>query len=547
MHAFVVGVSFLRSCVPACLVFWCVCAFWEVGQRVVDYKRILRLRAEGVSQRAIADVLGCSRNTVAAVFSAANTAGVGFGEVADLDASEVRTMLLPASAKPESTRCAPDFEYIHRELSRPSVTLLLLWNEYVATCRASSEVPYQYSSFNKLYRRWAASTGATMRIHRDPGESIEVDWAGDPMEFVDPAAGALVQAWLFVAALSYSVYVYVEAFADMTLGSWIDAHVHAFEAFGGVTRLLVPDNLRTGVAKTDRYEPVFNPAYARMAEHYHTTIIPARIKRPRDKPVVEGSVRHVANHVAAVLRNRRFVGLGELNEAIFDQVADINARPFQKREDSRRIVFLRDEKPLLAPLPHDRFELAELRKAKPGPNYHIVVDKNYYSVPSALIGSSLDVRITSNTIEVFDGTQRVASHPRYKGVRGRYSTVASHMPEAHRRHLDSWTPQRFQQWAATVGPNTLEVIDAILASRKIVEQSYRSCLGVMSLEKKTGGHHRLEQTCARALAATPKPSYTLVKKLWTGWTPADPPPPPSLGDAGFVRGAHYYTDATARP
>ena len=514
---------------------------------MVDYKQILRLRAESVSQRAIADVLGCSRNTVAAVFAAANTAGVGFGDVADLDASEVRKMLLPAPKKPDSDRFAPDFEYLHRELSRSSVTLLLLWNEYVATCRANGEVPYQYSSFTNLYRRWVVSTGATMRMHRDPGESIEVDWAGDPMNFVDPVAGGLVEAWLFVAVLSYSVYAYVEAFADMTLGSWIDAHVHAFEAFGGVTRLLVPDNLRTGVAKADRYEPTLNTAYARMSEHYGTAIIPARVKRPRDKPVVESSVRHVGNHVAAVLRNRRFVGLGELNEAIFDEVAEINARPFQKREDSRRIVFLRDEKPLLIPLPQHRFELAELRKAKVGPNYHVVVDKNYYSVPSALIGSSLDVRITANTVDIFDKTERVASHPRLKGVRGRYSTVASHMPEAHRRHLTDWTPQRFRQWAATVGPNTVEVIEAILASRKIAEQSYRSCLGVMSLEKKTGGQRRLEETCARALAATPKPSYTLVKKLWTGWTPADPPPPPSLGDAGYVRGAHYYKDATARP
>lgn len=507
---------------------------------MVDYKQILRLRAEDVSQRGIADVLGCSRNTVAAVFVAADAAGIGFAQIADLSSQEVRALLLPEPVRAASDRAVPDFEHVHRELGRSGVTLLLLWNEYVAGCRGSDQVPYQYSFFNEQYRRWVRSTGATMRIRRDPGEQVEVDWAGDPMTFVDPLTGELVRAWLFVAALSFSAYTYVEAFTDMKLDSWVEAHVHAFEAFGGAARLLVPDNLRTGVSRADRYEPALNPAYAQLAEHYGTAVVPARVKRPRDKAVVEGSVRFVANQVAAVLRDRRFVGLVELNEAIFDEVAEINARGFQKREDSRQVVFERDEKPLLAALPATRFELAELRKAKAGPNYHVQVDSNFYSVPSTLIGHSLDVRLTTRTVEVFDGLERVASHTRLIGVRGRYATVPGHMPAEHRNRLTDWTPGRFTAWAATIGPSTLAVIEAILASRKIVEQSYRSCLGVMSLAKKPGGHTRLEQTCARALDAAPAPSYTLVKKLWAGWEPAPQPPAPSLGDAGFVRGADYY-------
>jgi hypothetical protein len=239
------------------------------------------------------------------------------------------------------------------------------------------------------------------------------------------------------------------------------------------------------------------------------------------------------------------VGLAELNEAIFCEVAEINAKPFQKREDSRQIVFDRDEKPLLRPLPRVRFELADLRKAKVGPNYHIQLDRNFYSVPSALIGQSLDVRVTSHTVEMVNGADRVASHARLKGVRGRYSTVAEHMPASHRHSLSDWTPQRFGQWAATVGPNTVAAIEAILASRKIVEQSYRSCLGVMSLAKKSGGIARLEDTCGRALEATPSPSYTLIKKLWAGWKPVDPPPAPSLGEKGFVRGSGYYDGSQA--
>jgi len=512
---------------------------------MVDYKHILRLRAEGVSQRGIADVLGCSRNTVAAVFAAASAAGIGFEEVADLGADEVRHRLLPEPSPAVSDRVTPDFEHIHRELARPSVTMLLLWNEYVAGCRAAGGVPYRYSFFNEQYRRWVASTGASMHVQRTPGESVEVDWAGDPMSFTDPLTGARVDAWLFVAALSYSAYVYVEAFADMKLGSWIDAHVHAFVAFGGAARLLIPDNLRTGVSRSDRYEPALNPAYARLAEHYGTAVVPARVRKPRDKPVVEGSVRFAANQVAAVLRNRRFVGLAELNEAIFDEVAEINARPFQKREDSRLMVFARDEKPLLRPLPPVAFELADLRTAKVAPNYHIQVERNFYSVPSALIGQSLDVRVTSHTIEAFAGAERVACHTRLRGVRGRYSTVPGHMPEAHRHRLGDWTPQRFEQWAATIGPDTVTAIQAILASRKIVEQSYRSCLGVMSLAKKPGGTARLEDSCGRALAATPSPSYTLIKKLWAAWQPGDPPPAASVGDKGFVRGSRYYDGGQA--
>ena len=280
---------------------------------------------------------------------------------------------------------------------------------------------------------------------------------------------------------------------------------------------------------SDGYEPALSPAYARLEEHYGTTVIPARVKHPRDKAVAEGSVRFVAGQVAAVLRNRRFVGLAELNEAIFEEVATINARPFQKREDSRLVVFERDEKPLLVPLPPVAYELADLRLAKAGPNYHVQVERNFYSVPARLIGRSLDVRLTSRTVEVFEGVERVASHPRFIGVSGRYSTVPANMPAAHRARLVDWTPERFVQWASTVGPNTVAAIQAIRASRQIGEQSYRSCLGVMSLAKKSGGMTRLEDTCARALAATPAPSYTLIKKLWAGWTPTDPPPAPSPG------------------
>lgn len=513
---------------------------------MVDYKRVLQLAAAGVSQRGIADALSCSRNTVATVLAAAKTAGIAYDAVADLDPAEVRARLLPPREPKESTFTEPDFSHVHGELARPGVTLHLVWSEYAAKARGEGGVPFGYSAFAARYRKWVAGTGATMRLVRKPGESIEVDWAGETMKFLDPVDGSTRAAYLFVAVLPYSALMFVEACRDMSLGSWIDAHVRAFEFFGGTARILVPDNLRASVSKADRYEPALNSAYSAMAEHYGTVVIPARVRRPRDKSLAENGVRFGANAISAVLRDRTFIGLPELNEAITEELERINSRPFQKREGSRRSVFLLDERPLLNPLPPVPFELAELRKARPGPNYHVQVDGNFYSVPHRLIGHTLDVRLTSRMVEVYepDGT-RVASHARLRGSRNRYQTEEAHMPEAHRAAAEAWSPGRFMNWAATIGPATTAVIESILGSKKIVEQAYRSCLGVMSLAKKDGGPTRLEQSCARALTLDPNPSYTMVKRVWAAWQPTPAASGGhSIADAGFVRGADYYKETT---
>jgi len=505
---------------------------------LVDYKRILRLDAAGVSGRGIAEALECSRNTVSSVVAAARGAGVTFEQVADLDAAEVRALLLPEPVKKDSGYFAPDFEQVHAELARPNVTLQLLWTEYAASARAAGMLPFAYATFTRHYRGWVAITGATMTMNRKPGDALEVDWAGDTMAFTNPVTGRIHPAYLFIAALPFSAYFYVEAFADMKLEAWLDAHVRAYEFFGGATRLLIPDNLKTGVAKSDRYEPALNSAYAQLADHYHTAIIPARVRKPRDKAMAENAVRHGANAINAALRHRMFFSLDELNTAIFEAAAVINARPFQKRAGSRLEVFQREEKPLLIPLPVMPFELAHLRKAKVGPNYHIQVEGAFYSVPARLIGKTLDVRVTSRIVEAYDGTERVACHARIT-TKGRYQTIEEHMPSTHRAQLADWTPQRFTDWADDIGPNTRQVVDAILANAKIVEQSYRSLLGVLSLAKKQGGHTRLEDSCAQALEITTRPSYTLIKRLWGTWKP-QPAKPVSLGDAGFLRGADYY-------
>jgi hypothetical protein len=275
-----------------------------------------------------------------------------------------------------------------------------------------------------------------------------------------------------------------------------------------------------------------------MAEHYGTVIMPARVRKPRDKAMAENSVRFGANAIGAILRHRTFIGLGQLNEAIWEAAAEINAKPFQKREGSRLEVFEREEKALLLPLPPTRFEMATLKKAKVGPNYHVQVEGNFYSVPAVLIGKQLDVRITSRLVEIFDNGQRIATHTKAFG-KGRYQTNTEHMPVNHKAQLQDWTPERFTNWAADIGPATTEVTQAILKSKKVVEQSYRSLLGLLSLVKKPGGSTRLEQSCQMALSISPAPSYTMVKNIWAEWKLTQPKST-SIGDAGFVRGASYY-------
>jgi transposase len=506
---------------------------------VVDYKQVLQLNALGVSQRSIAEAMGISRNTVSVVLRAAAEKGIAFADVDDVAPDAVRAMLSKESGR-NSIHVAPDFKDVHRELAGPNVTLAIVWGEYATKVQTAGGLPYAYSTFTESYRHWAKVTGATMRIERKPGDRIEVDWAGDTMTYLDLSSGAARKAYLFVAALPFSAYFYVEAFANMTSMSWLDGHVRAFEFFGGTATFLVPDNLRTGVTKADRYEPILNRAYSLLAEHYGTVILPARVRKPRDKPMAENAVRFGANQIIALLRHRRFVGLDELNGAITEQVAALNAKPFQKRQGSRATAFA-EEKAFLRVLPEFAFELAETRSAKVAPNYHVQVDKNFYSVPARLIGKRLDVRLTSRLVEVFDGAERVASHLRLNGVTGRYQTVEDHMPPAHRTQLRDWTPARFTARAAEIGPNTVAVVEAILASKKIVEQTYRSVQGVLAYARREGGHTRLEEVCAKALALSPHPSYALVKRLWPLWKPTVTGPK-SLGDAGFVRGADYYAN-----
>lgn len=508
---------------------------------MTPYREILRLHSQGISQRNIALSCACSRNTVSKIIGRAGELGIAWPLERELTDSELRQRLFAESAQ-VSNRKHPDYDYIHKEMAKSGVTLSLLWNEYCEQCRSSQEIPLMYSQFCHHYQQYTMKSNATMRIQRKPGEQIEVDWAGQTVSIIDRETGELVTMYVFVGVLSYSQYAYVEAFSSQNQESWITAHIHMYQAFGGSTRILIPDNLKTGVEKATRHEPAINKVYHEMAEHYNTAVIPARVRKPKDKPNVEGSVGVASTWVLAALRHLQCFNAAELNRAIREKLEILNAKPFQKKEGSRRSVFMAEEKPYLLALPATPYEMAVWKAATVQFNYHVSVEKMHYSVPYEYIKHRVDVRMTRTAIEVY----RICSHPRLHGKPGQYSTVEAHMPENHKRFIQ-WNAQRFISWAEQVGPYTSTAVQAILSSHKVEQQGYRSCMALLKLADKHGVN-RLEAACARALSYTPRPNFQSIKTILTtgqdrlkDTSTVDKASSSSSAEShGFVRGADYY-------
>jgi transposase len=510
---------------------------------MTNFREILRLSAQGISQRSIARSCGCSRNTVSIVLARAHQNQIEWNGIRDLTEEDLKQRLFPARIQ-SSSRKIPDCEYIHREMAKSGVTLSLLWNEYCNECRINNEIPFKYTQYCYYYRRFVLTTKATMHIGRKPGEQTEVDWAGQTAVITDRDSGEIVPAYIFVATLSYSQYAYVEAFLRQDLECWINANVNAFRFFGGVTRILTPDNLKTGVTQSSWYTPVINKTYHEMAEHYGLAVIPARVGKPKDKPNAEGAVGIISTWILAALRQHKFFSLGELNQAIRDKLDIFNRNPFQKKAGSRLGLFLEEEKITLQPLPVSPYELAFWKVAIVQFNYHIAVDRMYYSVPYEYIKHQVDIRLARQVIEVFYQNHRICSHPRLYGQEGQYSTIAEHMPEDHQKYLQ-WNSERFISWAEKVGPQTTVTVKSILASHKIEQQGYRSCLALLKL----ADHYsvvRLEAACARALSYTPHPSYknisTILKSGQDKLNQAELalPMKEEVNPHGFTRGADYY-------
>ena len=501
-------------------------------------KEVLRLKwGQGLSNRQIAQACGVARPTVGEYLRRADQAGLRWPLPATLSDTQLEQQLFPPPPNlPAETRGIPDWSVTQRELKGKGVTLFLLWQEY----RAAHPDGYQYSWYCDQYRAWRGKIDVVMRQDHRAGEKLFVDYAGQTASIIDRTTGEVRQAQIFVAVLGASNYTYAEATWSQNLPDWIGSHVRAFRYLGGVPELVVPDNLRSGVKRAHRYEPDINPTYLDMANWFGVAVLPARVRRPRDKAKAENGVLVVERWILAVLRHREFFSLAELNTTLSELLEKLNTRPFKKLPGCRRTHFEQIDQPALRPLPAEPYCYAEWTQARVHIDYHVAIKEHYYSVPHALIKQQLDVRITANTVECFHRGQRVASHRR-SYQKGHHTTVAAHMPEAH-RHAGDWSPERLINWAAKTGVATQALISKVLASRQHPQQAYRACLGILRLGK-AYGDKRLEAACRRALTLGTcryKSIESILKHRLDERPLTEQQELPLPADHGNIRGPAYY-------
>lgn len=509
---------------------------------MVKIREILRLKSLGISIRATASSCNCSRNTVRDILERAVLQKLSWPIPEGMDDGGLIQLLYPTAATPAHRKPEPDYEHIHKELQRLHVNLRLLWTEY----KQKSPDGVEYVQFCRLYNAWAAKTKAVMHIERKPGDEMFVDWAGTKMEVIDRETGEIIPAHIFVSSLGKSGYPYVEAFESENQENWITAHVHAFEYCGGVPRQLVPDNLKTGVKRPSNYDPVLNKTYLEMAEHYGCAIVPARSRKPRDKAQVEGTVGDISTWIIAALRNQRFFSFREINLFIREKLNEFASNAYQKKDGSRKSVFAEFDLPALNPLPVKPFEMSTWKIATVAFNYHVEVDKMYYSVPYSYIQKKVDVKTTGTVIEVYFNHVRICSHARLYGRLGQYATNPEHMPPNHREYV-AWDSDRFLAWACKIGDRTRELVQQVLASKKIEQQAYKSCFGLLKLADRYSAA-RLENACQKALSLR-SPSYTTVNNiLKNGMDRMEAPVSSSnvISINSKIRGSRYYAGGKAQ-
>ena len=493
-------------------------------------REVLRLKAEGFSDRQIGVAIGSARSTVQECIKRAREAGMAWPLPPGLDETALQERLyrrvVPLSRTPQ-----PDFAHLHTELARRGVTRLLLWEEY----KAEHPDGWQYSVFCDQFRRWRSRQELVLRQAHIPGDKLFVDYAGQTVPITDRHTGEVRDAQIFVAVLGASNYTFAEATWTQSLPDWLGSHVRALAHFGGVPRAIVPDNLKSGVTKARRYEPELNPAYQDFAEHYGVAILPARVRKPRDKAKVETGVLVVERWMLARLRHRVFFSLVELNSVLQGLLDRLNTRAFKKIEGDRRSRFEQLERAALRPLPLHPYEFGEWKKAKVHPDYHVEVARAYYSVPFALIGQTVDVRLSAGGVEVFHQGRRVAVHARAK-ERGHRHTRREHRPERHVAVIDRSLAYTLEQ-PRRIGAATAALIEAQASRRRHPEETLRSAQGILRLARDFSPE-RLEQACERALTLRVF-TYRAVRTLIQ--TPAPPATQPALDLAHeHVRGAQYF-------
>lgn len=510
-------------------------------------RELLRLKAAGYTHRQIASSLCISLGAVSHHAQRAKGAAMTWETVQDMTDSDVESLLFRDGGRNEPTRrCPIDLPHVHQELRREGVTLQLLWEEYDAAnqCDAAGRSPYRYSQFCELYRAWSRRLSPVMRQVHVAGEKAFIDYSGKRLHLTDPSTGEQRPVELFVMVLGASSYTFAEASYSQQLPDFVASVARGLEFFGGVPRILCPDQLKSAVARSDRYDPEINDAFQELASHYNCSVVPARPRKPRDKAKVEAAVLLVQRWILAVLRNRTFFALEQLNEAIAELLDLLNRRPFKKLQGCRLSAFEELERSALQPLPQQKFLLVERHRASVHIDYHVQFRDRLYSVPFQFVGDKVEVRATVNVVEIFRDGERVASHPRSYARPGTAVTVEAHRPPQHAQ--GKWPPERVLQWAASLGPSLAIVVERTMARFCRPEDAYRACLGLIRLAD-TYGSVRAEAACKRALLAAGSSvvphrrhiEAILKKRLdLTPPTSTVPPLVPLLHEN--IRGGDYY-------
>ena len=500
-------------------------------------RHLLRLHHGGVSAREMGRLLGVARSTIQDNLKRAAAAGLAWPLADDVTDEVLEQRLFGGAGAPtgQRRRVEPDWAALARELKRPGVTMMILWEEY----REINQDAYGYSRFCDLLRGFERRLSPVMRQHHVAGEKAFVDYSGKRIAIVDPETGEIHEAEIFVGVLGASNLTYAEATWTQQLPDWTGAHVRMFRFFNGAPKLLVPDNLKSGVNKASFYDPEINRTYGAMAAHYSVGILPARPHKPRDKAKVEAGVRFAQSYILGRLRAQTFFSLAECNEAIKLVMQRMNERAMRHLGVSRRELFEKIEREALNGLPTEDWEFAEWRRARVNLDYHIDVHDFLYSVPHTLIRAEVEVRVTERIVEIFHRGQRVGVHERrYMGRK--HGTDPDHMPSTHRFYAE-WTPDRFRRWAGKIGPNTEALISAVLASRKHPEQGFRTCLGVLRSYRGLDAS-RVEAVSARALelgVLNCKGVASLLARKPDSVAAKDSPPA-TLFEHANLRGPRYY-------
>lgn len=511
----------------------------------IKVKLILELRAARMSRNTIAATRHMSKNSVSDVFHIADSLGITFDTVKDMDEEIVYRIFYPDKHVIENMYRNPDYEYVHKELKKVGVTLKLLWQEYCDKCNSSNEISMGYTKFCEGYSDYTIANKLTNHLDHKPGVITEVDWSGPGMSYVDDTTGEVITVYLFVATLPYSQYSYVEPCLDMKQDTWLRCHIHMYEFFGGVTIRTVCDNLKTGVISHPKEgDIILNDNYEALGSHYMTAIMPTGVRKPKQKASVEGTVGKVATAIIAKLRNKLYYSFHELKMDVSNALTDFNNQKFQKREGSRKAVF-EEEKSYLLNLPIIPYEIAEwIYGRKINLDCHVVYNKNRYSCPYQYVGKTADLKVTDSNLEIYISRERVATHTKFPDyVINRYSTHAEDMPDQFQQ--PEWDNTRIRRRAYSIGSSTGEVIDRIFAGVKIKEQGYNPSLSVLRLSK-TYSEARLETACELALTRVKTPRYHHVKsilatnqdQIYLENKNASVKPKKNTG--GYVRGAEYY-------